>query len=151
MNRATTMLSYELDIRRAAVPEHLLHTADMYLLVCAVVFRVWNGCGPCVVLCDYILTWPVFNGKNDHTCVDQRVKAARGLWWITVDKQIYAKIGLVQTDHSKYCQTCLALALEVEYTRQTMEWHTHTILPCWRTHLQYMFYVVMTLIAYSGN
>lgn len=43
--------------------------------------------------------------------MDHEVEAARGLWWITLDKQVCAKIVLVQTDHSKYCQTCLGLCL----------------------------------------
>lgn len=70
--------------------------------------------------------------------MDQRVKAARRLWWITLDEQVCAKIVLVQTDHSKYCQTYLGPWLGSACLEGKQWSDTHTTLPCRRTHLQYV-------------
>lgn len=49
------------------------------------------------------------------------------LLWITLDKQVCAKIVLVQTDHSKYYQRCLGPGLG-SVCFEDKQWpHTHNL------------------------
>lgn len=127
------------------IPDHCRNVLLLNVVSC-----IWNGFGRGVRLYRCLIDsyrWPVFlwGKKKDQACVDQRVKAARRLLWITLDKQVCAKIVLVQTDHSKYYRRCLGPCLG-SACFEGKQW-THNPSPLEETSAVW-FYVVTTLVAY---
>lgn len=132
-------------ITPTAVPQHWQRV--LTLPKCP--WSVWDICaiirwlGPCV--CVYFLGF-CFCKKMIRLAWTRE----QGLWWITQDKQVGAKIGLVQTDHRKYsrraCGTCLGSVCFDG--KQWSDTHTPSLL---EDTTAVCLHVVMTLIARSSS
>lgn len=126
MNRALTVWS--VCVSGWAIPENSLLTAETCYLViyCSASGKILVGVQGCVGF-DWWWEMACVVWQKDQACVDQRAKAARRLLWITLDKQVCAKIVLVQTDHSKYYQRCLGPCLGSAGFEGKQWPHTHNL------------------------
>ena len=147
----TTMLSNELDITAAAVPENLLHTAEtsvLFVPCCSASVTAVLGVLYCAILLwrGLCVLW-----HKDQACVDQKSEGCTGIIVDYSGQTSQCQDWSCSNRSRQILSDVLGpLPWKCLLWRQTMEWHTYNPSLLEDTSAV-CFHVVMTFIDYSGN